>query len=421
MTERAGPVDTPVPQPVPAAHPTRWNAAAVALLLGVVAALSIGKLPPAPPALRAEFGLSLAESSRLVSVFNTLGMVASIFMGLVTPRIGAWRLCMLGLGLLAGGGLLGAAATGLGWLLVARFIDGTGFLAVVVAAPALLNQATAPADRSRAFSLWGSYMPTGTALGMLLAPAVMAASGWRTLWGVVVLCAALAMGLLRARRADYASALAEQLPAGVSWRAAAGPLKAAGPWCIALCFACYVFNYYAIMVWLPTFMVGERQMALTTASLLTTLVVAANIPGNWLAGALLQRGVSRGANVCAAGVCTLLTCTLIFAPRLSDGLRYAACVLFSFSVGVLPGSIMSASQTHARTPAQVATVQGMIMQGSNLGQFVSPLLVAAVVVQAPLGALDWNRMLGLLLASGAAVVAGGLWLRSIEARVPGRA
>jgi MFS transporter, DHA1 family, inner membrane transport protein len=58
------------------------------VLLGVVAALSIGKLPPALPALRAEFGLSLAESGRLVSVFNTLGVVASIFMGLVTARIG---------------------------------------------------------------------------------------------------------------------------------------------------------------------------------------------------------------------------------------------------------------------------------------------------------------------------------------------
>ena len=112
MTERAGPAQQPARPPACAAQATRWWAAGVAILLGVVAALSIGKLPPALPALRAEFGLSLAETGRLVSVFNTLGMVASIFMGLLTPRIGAWRLCMLGLGLLASGGLLGAAATG---------------------------------------------------------------------------------------------------------------------------------------------------------------------------------------------------------------------------------------------------------------------------------------------------------------------
>jgi MFS family permease len=322
---------------------------------------------------------------------------------------------MLGLGLLALGGLMGAASGGLTSLFAARFLEGVGFLAVVVAAPALLSHATATKDRARAFGLWGSYMPTGTALGMLLAPLLMAASGWRVLWLAVVLCTVLAMGSLRLRRADYGPTVPAAARTNTSWRAAAGPLKAAGPWCIALCFACYVFNYYAIMVWLPTFMVGDRQMALTTASLLTALVVAANIPGNWIGGALMQRGVSRGANVCAAGVFTLLTCLAIFAPGLSDGLRYLACVVFSFSVGLLPGSIMSASQTHARTPAQVGTVQGMIMQGSNLGQFVSPLLVAAVV-QGPRATLEWTRMLGLLLTSGALIVAGGLWLRMIERR-----
>lgn len=400
---------------------TRWGAAAVAVFLGVVAALSIGKLPPALPALRAEFGLTLAETGTLVSVFNTLGMVASIFMGLVTPRIGAWRLCMLGLALLGGGGLLSAASNSLPQLLGGRFLEGVGFLAVVVAAPTLLNLATAPADRKRAFSLWGSYMPTGTALGMLLAPLVMAASGWRTLWLVVALCTLAAMALLRRQRAEYAGAAAAQPAVGTTWRAVAGPLKAVGPWCIALCFACYVFNYYAIMVWLPTFMIGERQLPLATASMLTALVVAANIPGNWLGGLLMQRGVSRGANVSAAGVFTLVTSWVIFSGALPDGVRYLGCVMFSFSVGLLPGSVMSASQSHARSPAQVATVQGMIMQGSNLGQFVSPLLVAAAVAHTAQGPADWTRMLGLLLASGTMIIAGGLWLRAIERSNPPRA
>ena len=38
---------------------TNWLAAAVAILLGVVAATYIGKLPPAIPVLRAEYQLSL--------------------------------------------------------------------------------------------------------------------------------------------------------------------------------------------------------------------------------------------------------------------------------------------------------------------------------------------------------------------------
>jgi len=389
---------------------THWKAAITALLLGVVAAIYIGKLPPAIPALRAEFSLSLNQAGWLVSAFNTLGVVASIFMGLFTARIGAFRMCMTGLACLVAGGVVGAFAPGSGWLLGSRFFEGVGFLSIVVSAPALIMQSTVVADRKRIFSFWGAYMPTGTTLGMLLAPLLIAAYGWRALWLATAACALAAMVLLYSLRDEYAA------PAGAggnSWRASAGPLRKPGPWWIALAFGCYAFNFYAIMVWLPTFMVGERNTPLGVAALLTALMVAANVPGNVLGGMLLQRGFTRGTNVCMAGVATALTCLVVFSPAIPDWARYLGCVAFSFSVGILPGSVMSAAQTHARSNAQVGTVQGMINQGSNLGQFVSPLIVTALV-----GAnLAWDRMLYLLLATSAIIFASGLVIRVIERRI----
>lgn len=390
---------------------THWKGAITALLLGVMAAIFIGKLPPAIPALRTEFGLTLAQSGWLVSMFNTLGVVASIFMGLIIARAGAWRVCLLGSGAMLAGATLGAGATAAQWLLASRFLEGVGFLCIVVSAPALLMMATADRDRKRVFSFWGAYMPTGTTLGMLLAPLLMAAFGWRSLWIATAACALAAIVLLLARRADYAATGTTNRP---TWRQGAAPLKRAGPWWIALAFGCYAFNYYAIMVWLPTFMVGERQTPLLTASLLTALVVAVNIPGNVLGGMLMQRGVTRGTNVCMAGIATALTALMIFSPALHDSLRFLGCVLFSFAVGVLPGSVMSAAQTHAANATQVGTIQGMINQGSNMGQFASPLLVTAVVGTA----LAWNNMLLLLLATSAIIIASGLMIRRIEARLP---
>ena len=400
---------------------THWKSALAALFLGVVAAIFIGKLPPALPVLRAEFGLSLAESAWMVSMFNTLGVVASIFMGLFVARAGAWRFCVTGLIAMIAGALLGAATPAMAsWLLLAsRFLEGVGFLSIVVSAPGLLMLATADADRKRVFSFWGAYMPTGTTIGMLLAPLLIASAGWRGLWITTALCAAGALWLLISLREDY-TGVAQSNANGstaAAWRAGAGPLKQPGPWWIALAFGCYAFNFYAIMVWLPTFMVGERQTPLLTASLLTALVVAVNIGGNVMGGLLMQRGVSRGANVCLAGIATALTCAMIFSPALPDWLRYFACVLFSFSVGVLPGSVMSAAQTHAKNPAQVGTVQGMINQGSNLGQFISPPLVAAVVSQTAGVALAWNNMLYLLLVTSAIIVVSGLMIRRVETRM----
>ncbi|MBL8382081.1 MAG: MFS transporter [Burkholderiales bacterium] len=395
---------------------TRWRAAIVALLLGVIAALYIGKLPPAIPALRGELSLSLAQSGAMVSAFNTLGMLASIFMGLIAARLGAWQLCMTGLASLAAGGVIGALAAGAPMLLASRFLEGAGFLSIVVAAPGLIMLSTAVRDRRRVFSFWGAYMPAGTTLGMLLAPLVLESWGWRALWLAGSACALAALATLAALRADFPQ---PHQDGPRSWRASAAPLKAAGPWWIALAFGCYAFNYYAIMVWLPTFMVGERGTPLGLASLLTAIMVAANIPGNLLGGVLLQRGFARGTNVCLAAVATALTCAIAFAPALPDGVRYLGCVAFSFAVGVLPGSVMSAAQTHARSPAQVGTVQGMINQGSNLGQFASPLLVTAVVG----AALAWDRMLYLLLASSVVIFVSGLAIRIVEARIvdaPGR-
>ena len=389
---------------------THRKAAIAALLLGVVAAIYIGKLPPAIPALRAEFSLSLKEAGWLVSAFNTLGVVASIFMGLFTARIGAFRMCMSGLACLIAGGVVGAFAPGTAWLLGSRFFEGVGFLSIVVSAPALIMQSTVVADRKRIFSFWGAYMPTGTTLGMLLAPLLIAAHGWRALWLTTAACALAALLLLYSLRLEYAA------PAGAAatpWRASAGPLRKAGPWWIALAFGCYAFNFYAIMVWLPTFMVGERHTPLGVAALLTALMVAANIPGNVLGGTLLQRGFARGTNVCMAGVATALTCLVVFSPAIPDWARYLGCVAFSFSVGILPGSVMSAAQTHARSNAQVGTVQGMINQGSNMGQFVSPLVVTALVGVS----LAWERMLYLLLATSAIIFLSGLVIRLIERRI----
>ena len=390
---------------------THWKAAVAALLLGVVAAIYIGKLPPAIPALRAEFSLSLKEAGWLVSAFNTLGVVASIFMGLFTARIGAFRMCMTGLAFLIAGGAVGALAPGTAWLLGSRFFEGVGFLSIVVSAPALIMQSTAVADRKRIFSFWGAYMPTGTTLGMLLAPLMIATYGWRALWLSTSACAFVAMLLLYSLRGEYAAPTGA---ASAPWRASAGPLRKPGPWLIALAFGCYAFNYYAIMVWLPTFMIGERQIALSTASLLTALMVAVNVPGNVLGGVLMQRGVSRGTNVILAGIVTLLTCVVMFATALPDWARYLGSLGFSFGVGILPGSVMSAAQTHAKNAAQVGTVQGMIVQGSNVGQFASPLLVTAVVAHGAGAALDWGRMFYVVTGAALVIIASGLMIRRIE-------
>ena len=80
---------------------TSWPAVSAALFAGVVAAGYVGKLPPALPALKTEFGLSLVEAGWVVSTFNTVALTAAVGFGVMADWIGAFRFALAGLALLA--------------------------------------------------------------------------------------------------------------------------------------------------------------------------------------------------------------------------------------------------------------------------------------------------------------------------------
>lgn len=390
---------------------TRLRAATIAILLGVVAATYIGKLPPAIPVLTREYGLSIAASGWLLSMFNLMGTVGAVFLGLSAARIGAYRYCLWGLLLMIGGTLLPLVTGGIPMLLFGRFLEGLGFMMVVLGAPTLITQVTAPKDRPLAFGFWGAYMPSGTSFAMLATPFLIALGGWHGLWYAFAGLALVMVGLLVAGRADYAAPATSS--AGTDWAAISGPLKSSGMWWMALVFACYTFQFNAIMNWLPTFLTGERNSSLNLASNLTAAMVGINIIGNLTGGWLMKRGLSRGACVSLGGALMGIFAIGTFASSLPDGLRFACCLMFSMGGGVIPGSVMSATMLHAKNPAQISTVQGMIIQGSNIGQFLAAPFVAYVVGEEK----HWNNILYLLV--GAAVIAfiGGRVIAGFERRL----
>ena len=108
---------------------TNWPAVLAAIAAGIVAAAYVGKLPPAIPLLRAEFGLSLIAAGWVNSTFNTLAVTTAVFFGALASRIGALRCCAAGLVALMLGGLLGAAATGAPMLFASRIVEGAGLIA----------------------------------------------------------------------------------------------------------------------------------------------------------------------------------------------------------------------------------------------------------------------------------------------------
>jgi len=389
---------------------TDWTAVAVALAAGVVAAGYVGKLPPALPLLKEELGLSLVAAGWVVSMFNVIAIAGALFFGLIADRVGAFRFCLLGLVLLAAGGIAGAAAPGTGVLLASRFVEGAGFIAVAVSAPSLIAAAAAPRDRRLVLALWSIYMPFGIAVTVFASTPVTEAGGWRGLWVAIVAATAACLIAVAALRGIFAR------PAGGSRRLAdlVAPLREPAPWAVATCMALYTLQWMAVMTWLPTYLVQARGVSPLAAASLSAVFSVANMPGILLGAWLLQRNAPRGTLIVAAFAIMVLCDVAIFSASAPDSLRYAAVLALSFFGGVIPAAVMSSSQRYAHAPAQVGGLQGLIVQLSNVGQFTGPLAVAAVVSATG----RWESALGVVLTAAALGLALGAAVGRFERRLP---
>ena len=390
---------------------TRWLAVAAALLAGYAGGIAMGKMAPAVPLLQREFGLSLVQSGWLISTFNAMAASCGLLFGVMADRIGAYRCCLGALLLLVLGGALGALVTpgaampapGALWLLLgARMIEGIGFIALIVSAPALIAATVAPAWRNLAFGFWASYMPLGASLALLASAPLLPLAGWQGLWWAVA-AAALAAALLLCSQAPHYRSLSRSLSRSLTngqartLRDIRASLATPAPWWLGLAFAMYAIQNHGMLMWLPTYLINERGVSAADAGLLAALAIGANCIGNVFGGWLIQRQVARGVLISITFLITSTLFLLIFLGNLSDGLRYALVVLYNMACGPIPAAALSGAVRYARSPAEVGSLQGLVVQITQLGIFIGPPITAAVVSAAG----NWDAALWVLLSASA--------------------
>jgi MFS family permease len=379
----------------------RVDPALLVILAGVIAALHVGKLPPAIPVLRDALGLTLVQAGFLLSLVQLAGMSLGAVFGVVADSLGSRRSMTLGLALLAIVSALGGLAQGVVPLMLLRAAEGFGFLLVVLPAPGYVRSLVQPQRANAIIGLWGAYMPFATALALLFGPLAIAAIGWRGWWwGLAALSAAMAIWL---RRAVPASAGATAVASPSPWFARLRQtLAAPGPWLVALSFAMYSGQWLAVIGFLPSIYV-QSGITGATAGVLTAAVAAANMVGNIGSGRLLQRGVPPSRLLTIGFATMAVSASATFAGSgdagLPPALRYAAVLLFSSVGGLIPATLFALAVRLAPSEGTLSTTVGWVQQWSALGQFAGPPLVAAVA--SATGGWQWTWA-----ATGACSVAG---------------
>ena len=369
---------------------------------GGVAALQVGKLPPALPALQAELGLSLVQLGFMLSMVQLAGLSLAVFMGMLADSMGLQRSMVRGLLLLALASGLGGLATSVPVLLVCRALEGMGLLLVALPAPALIRRLVPPAQLPGMLGVWGAYMPTGTALALLVGPLFIPAWGWSAWWALFALVSlGMAWWVWRAIPPDPPATA----PMGSGlWTRLQRTLGARGPWLVAACFGLYSGQWLAVVGFLPS-IYAAAGVGGGLLGVLTALAAAVNMLGNMASGRLLQRGWAPRSTLWLGFGAMALGSMLAFAA-FTEGtpwLRFAGVLLFSGVGGLVPGTLFSLAVRLAPGEQQVAATVGWVQQLSALGQFIGPPTAAALAARA--GGWQLTPLLTVGCCVGGAVLA----------------
>ncbi|MBU1353643.1 MAG: MFS transporter [Gammaproteobacteria bacterium] len=349
---------------------TDWRAVWVVVAAGVVSALHLGKVAIAGPQLQAELRLSLGMLGGLGATFAVLGALGGVMAGSVVARAGDRRMLVAGLWATVLGAALALSTDRFPVLLASRAVEGLGFLLITVAGPTVLGRLVRAADRNGAMALWSCFMPAGMALAMLTGPWL---GEWRKLWAAAAVAAGL-LAVVVLCAVPRAPAPAEGLlpPVRIAdvWRPA--------PLALAATFLLYSLMFFALFSFLPVLLQQRMQVGAGAVGLLAALASAVNMVGNLAAGVLLKK-MTREALGTAAAVTMGLCAVGIFLPVLGPEAAFVLCLVFSAVGGLIPASLLSSVAQVTSTPTLAALVVGLLMQGSNLGQALGPVLVGNAV------------------------------------------
>jgi nitrate/nitrite transporter NarK len=172
-------------------------------------------------------------------------------------------------------------------------------------------------------------------------------------------------------------------------------LSRQGPWLLAGCFALYGAQLYAIIIWMPTFMIEERGVGTAAAAGLTGVVIVANGACNVVGSYLLRRGAAPGVLIAVFGVVMLLSAAAALVSSLSDLLRYVCSVILCGAGAVVASGIFAVAPSFAPSSGQLGTINGMLVQASNLAQFVGPAAVAVGIAKSG----HWESALWLMVGA----------------------
>jgi sugar phosphate permease len=372
------------------------------------------------PLLNHASGLRSIDLANIVFGYSLLYAVGQFGCGLLSDRIGAKRVVGAGLLLVVGSNILMGAHASMIWLLLFACLNGLGQSSGWSGLVKTMAIWFRSENRGIVMAWWstnyvlGGFLATAFATWAVVQPWLLPELGWRRgfLFPALLLLAIAVLFLIGAKDTPDGA----DLPSGMhrdgtalsavrtDWGGVAALLRKPSLWMVSMSYFFLELCRYALMFWLPLYMVTRLKYTLQTSGYLSSLYELIGILGAVAAGYISDRfSQSRRAPVSAIMLCGF-GIVLLFEPALSKyglvGTAIAISLAGIFSFG--PDTLLSgAGAQDIGEPKAAATASGLVDGIGHLGAIFSPYVVVFVSER-----YGWDCLF--LVLAGAAFLAGAM-------------
>ncbi|HYF53908.1 MAG TPA: multidrug effflux MFS transporter [Salinarimonas sp.] len=338
----------------------------ILVAISMLQPFALNVLAPATPGLSRSLGIDYATIQLTLTVYLVAVAATQLVVGPISDRIGRRPCVLAAIALFLAGSALGAAATGVETLLLARIVQGAGGGTCFALARAMVRDTSSPAESA---SLIG-YVTMGMVVAPMVAPLVGgfldARFGWRAIF---LACAVLTLGV----GAAAVMLLRETAPRGT--RGAPGgvgggfPLLARDPGFVAytLTLALTSAGFFAFIAGAPFVVVEVMGRSPDVYGVYFVATAGGYMVGNFLTGRLgrrigYERLVSWGTliSLASVGLALALALALPWTPAL------LFLPLIGNSVGnglTIPGATAAALSARPEVAGTAAGIVGASQLG----------------------------------------------------------
>jgi MFS family permease len=366
---------------------SRRLAVIVALqLTGILAGTQFGKIAPLVLWYQEEVGLSLVLIGWLTSMIGIFVALVALPAGLAIDIAGQRRSFVAASTVLVAGGLALAMLRDPAAILVARLVEGAGYLVIVIAIPAIMTAVSPPSWRGPALAIWGGFVPIGFALADFLSAAVLPAAGQQAFLLVAILGYALFAALsafLLIGLPDHAGNGAP--PAGQKAGVFATTLSFEVA-LVALAFGIYVVLSVGFFAFMPAYVASGRSAILLSAGVVALLVPI----GNVLAGLLVRGGNARFAITLA--MLGFGAAAIVAVPAFAGAvplLATASVSLFAIAGGLTASVLFAVIPQIVRAGGSVSVAIGLVAQAGGIGTLVGPPIAGWIIERYGFSGFGW--------------------------------